>query len=70
MIGDLHDRAMSTGGGRRTPGPRRWRDRLVGDGGRRRRRARPARQRRRIRLRLALGGGVVRIGSSGAPGLL
>jgi len=65
MIGDLHDRTLLTSGGRRAPGPRRWHDRLVGDGGRRRRRARATRRRSRMRPGLAVLVGVVRIVSSG-----
>src|SRR5689334_12201937 len=67
MIGYLHDRALLTSGGRRTPGPRRWHDRLVGDGGRRRGRAPTGRRRGRIGPGLALLVGVVRIFASGAP---
>src|SRR4249920_47589 len=62
MIGDLRDRGLSAGGGRRTPGPRQERrDRLVGDDGRRRNGAAAARQIARRVPGLAAAIGIVQI---------
>jgi len=64
MIGDLRDRARPTGGGRRTPGPRRlWRDRLVCDCGRRKKQPPAACQDGRLGPGLAAAVWVAPIGS-------